>query len=78
VVSFTLLTFTSKEKSRWYTLEAERAQSRSGHCGGKKNLLPLSGMEHQFLGCPAQWLSTCLADYQLEGRNIVPNVLDIL
>jgi hypothetical protein len=28
------------------------SQSRSGQCGGEKNLLPLSGIETRFLGLP--------------------------
>jgi hypothetical protein len=29
-------------------------QNQSGHCGEKKNFLPLPGIKPQFLGCPAR------------------------
>jgi hypothetical protein len=42
------------EKSPWYPLDRRLGgpQSRSGRCGEEKNLLPLPGIEPQFLNRP--------------------------
>jgi hypothetical protein len=53
-VRFTLWPLYSPGKSSWFPLELRLGgpESQSGHCGDKKNLLPLPGIEPQFIGCP--------------------------